>query len=164
MKKTQILLPLRPALSIVFLPALCQNGSRQEATRLLATDRKKMPIELDERDIRERFIRGSGPGGQAINKLSTNVELVHIPTSTRITCQLTRSRAQNRELARRQLSQRLEWLIKQNWSHVSAQQGTKPVSRELSPSVIQSNWDKARKRKQNKRKKQRRRASNESVD
>jgi len=125
---------------------------------------KKMPIELDERDIRERFIRGSGPGGQAINKLSTNVELVHIPTSTRITCQLTRSRAQNRELARRQLSQRLEWLIKQNWSHVSAQQGTKPVSRELSPSVIQSNWDKARKRKQNKRKKQRRRASNESVD
>ena len=90
-----------------------------------------MPIELDERDIRERFIRGSGPGGQAINKLSTNVELVHIPTSTRITCQLTRSRAQNRELARRQLSQRLEWLIKQNWSHVSAQQGTKPVSLSL---------------------------------
>ena len=73
-----------------------------------------MPIDLDERDIRERFIRGSGPGGQAINKLSTNVELVHIPTSTRITCQLTRSRAQNRVLARRQLSQRLEWLIKQN--------------------------------------------------
>ena len=44
-----------------------------------ATDgSKKRPIILDERDLQERFIRGSGPGGQAINKLSTNVELVHI--------------------------------------------------------------------------------------
>lgn len=110
-----------------------------------ATDgSKKRPIVLDERDLHERFIRGSGPGGQAINKLSTNVELVHIPTNTRITCQHTRSRQQNREIARRLMSQRLEWLIKQTW-HPRA-----------GVSVLQSRIDKIRQRKHNRRKKQKR--------
>ncbi|KOS13473.1 rf-1 domain-containing protein [Malassezia pachydermatis] len=120
---------------------------------------KKKPIELDESDLRERFIRGSGPGGQAINKLSTNVELTHLPTGTRITCQATRSRAQNREIARRQMSQRLEWLIKKAWAPSS----TKSTSRALAPSVVQSKWDKERKKKQNKRKKQKRRAHQEEA-
>lgn len=32
-------------------------------------------LSLDERDIHERFIRSSGPGGQNVNKVATAVEL-----------------------------------------------------------------------------------------
>ena len=119
---------------------------------------KKMPVTLNEADLAERFIRGSGPGGQAINKLSTNVELIHNPTGERVTCQATRSRAQNRDIARRLLSQRLEWLIKRDWAPAPGANRAN-ASRNLAPSVLQSRIDKERRRKANRKKKQKRRAS-----
>lgn len=71
----------------------------------------KEPLLLDSSDILESFIRGSGPGGQAINKLSTCVQLKHKPTGIVMRCQESRSRELNRELARRKLSQELERLV-----------------------------------------------------
>src|SRR3989339_1149179 len=58
--------------------------------------------------LREEFIRGSGAGGQKINKTNSCVQLTHTPSGIVIRCQHTRSREQNRFFARRILCERLE--------------------------------------------------------
>jgi protein subunit release factor B len=59
-------------------------------------------------DIEERFVRGSGPGGQKINKTSSTVWLRHRPTGIEVRCQAERSQAANRETAWRELCEKLE--------------------------------------------------------
>lgn len=76
------------------------------------TDSLKEPLLIPSSDLVETFIRGSGPGGQAINKLSTNVSLLHKPSGVRITCQESRSRDLNRLLARRKMSRMLDEMIR----------------------------------------------------
>ncbi|MDD5476117.1 MAG: peptide chain release factor-like protein [Syntrophales bacterium] len=61
-----------------------------------------------EEDLRETFVRASGPGGQKVNKTSSCVQLVHVPTGLAIKCQRERSQAMNRFLARRILLDRIE--------------------------------------------------------
>ncbi|KAF9069813.1 RF-1 domain-containing protein [Rhodocollybia butyracea] len=67
-----------------------------------ASSQRKIP-ELREEDIEESFVRGSGPGGQSVNKTENNVQLLHKPTGFRVSCQETRSLSTNRMLARRLL-------------------------------------------------------------
>ena len=68
---------------------------------------RKLP-ELDEKDLTETFIRGTGPGGQKVNKTSNRVCLVHEPTQLRVECQETRSLPQNRKIARKRLQEKLD--------------------------------------------------------
>lgn len=63
---------------------------------------------IEPTDLMEKFILGSGRGGQKINKTASCVYLKHIPTGIEIKCQKDRSRALNRFLARRELCDRLE--------------------------------------------------------
>ncbi|HMP90715.1 MAG TPA: peptide chain release factor-like protein [Kiritimatiellia bacterium] len=63
---------------------------------------------IREDDIEETFIRGSGSGGQKINKTSSCVQLLHKPTGIEVKCQRDRSQAMNRFLARRELCERME--------------------------------------------------------
>lgn len=65
---------------------------------------------IPESEIIENFLKGSGPGGQKINKTSSAVQLKHIPTGIVVKYQDTRSRALNRKTARRLLQDRLEEL------------------------------------------------------
>jgi protein subunit release factor B len=61
-----------------------------------------------ESDLRETFVRSSGPGGQKVNKTASCVHIVHIPSGLSVKCQQSRSQALNRFLARRLLLDRLE--------------------------------------------------------
>ncbi|KAJ6496527.1 RF-1 domain-containing protein [Mycena vitilis] len=64
--------------------------------------------ELREQDLEEAFVRGSGPGGQSVNKTENNVQLLHRPTGLRVSCHETRSLALNRRIARRLLLEKLD--------------------------------------------------------
>jgi peptide chain release factor len=75
---------------------------------------------VDVSDVEEKFIRGSGPGGQKINKTSSTVWLRHRPTGTEVRCQAERSQSANRERAWLELCDRLEAMRRA--SAASAQQ------------------------------------------
>jgi len=62
---------------------------------------------LREEDLQEQFILGSGSGGQKVNKTSSAVRLVHLPTGHCVKIQRSRSREENRWLARRALAERI---------------------------------------------------------
>jgi len=61
-------------------------------------------------DVEERFVRGSGAGGQKINKTSSTVVVRHRPTGVEVRCQRERSQAVNRLVAWTELADKLEWL------------------------------------------------------
>jgi len=63
---------------------------------------------IRESDLTEDFIRGSGAGGQKINKTSSVVTLQHRLSGTMVRCQESRSQALNRFIARRMLCDKLE--------------------------------------------------------
>jgi protein subunit release factor B len=76
-----------------------------------------LPTQIEERlralgvrvaDVEEKFVRGTGPGGQKINKTSSTVWLRHGPTGVDVRCQRERSQAVNREVAWAELCAKLE--------------------------------------------------------
>jgi protein subunit release factor B len=67
---------------------------------------------VKEEDFRETFVRASGSGGQKVNKTSSCVHLVHLPTGLSVKCQQERSQALNRFIARRLLLDRIERIKK----------------------------------------------------
>jgi len=69
---------------------------------------RMLELGVAENDFNESFIRASGPGGQKVNKSSSCVYLVHIPTGLFVKCQRERSQALNRFLARRLLMDKIE--------------------------------------------------------
>lgn len=70
-------------------------------------DYTKVP-QLDENDLMERFVAGSGPGGSAVNKNSNCVVLTHNPTGIVVKCHLSRSQDDNRKMARDMIINKLD--------------------------------------------------------
>jgi len=67
----------------------------------------EVEVELKSDDIHEEFTRASGAGGQHVQKNSTAVRLVHIPSGLVVEVQDERSQLQNRLRARQILVSRL---------------------------------------------------------
>lgn len=73
-------------------------------------DYSKVPT-LDENDLEEKFVRGSGPGGQATNKTNNAVSLKHKPTGIVVKCHETRSLLKNQQRAREIMITKLDNLL-----------------------------------------------------
>lgn len=71
-------------------------------------DSRMRSLGIHESDLLEKFVRGTGSGGQKINKTSNCVFLKHLPSGVCVKCQEDRSRELNRFLARRYLCEQLE--------------------------------------------------------
>jgi protein subunit release factor B len=73
---------------------------------------KMEALGIREEDIKESFVRSGGKGGQHVNKTSTCVYLMHIPTGIEVKCQEERSQALNRYRARVLLARKVEEAVR----------------------------------------------------
>ncbi len=88
----------------------------------LELENRMQSLGITEESLVEKFILGSGKGGQKINKTFSCVYLKHIPTGIEIKCQQERSQTLNRFMARRQLCDKIDTLLYQKASKEMAEQ------------------------------------------
>lgn len=68
-------------------------------------------LQINEVELIEKFILGSGKGGQKLHKTASTVYLKHPSSSLEIKCQDSRSREDNRYFARMRLCEKLQTLV-----------------------------------------------------
>ena len=100
LKKSLLLAPQR----LLQDPSSCLSAIRCKSTSI---NRDLVP-RLVEDELEERFTKGSGPGGQNVNKMSNAVFLKHLPTGLWVKCHQQRSLELNRKIARKLLITKLD--------------------------------------------------------
>ncbi|MCG8688728.1 MAG: peptide chain release factor-like protein [Desulfobacterales bacterium] len=76
--------------------------------KIAALENKMNRLGIKKGDIKEKFIKASGRGGQKVNKTSSAVFLTHIPTGINIKVGKHRSQHLNRFVALRSLVEKIE--------------------------------------------------------
>lgn len=84
-----------------------QSSTSNSSSSKKSIDYSRVPT-INEDDLEEKFVRGSGPGGQAVNKTSNCVVLRHIPTNIIVKSHMHRSASANRKEARKLLIAKLD--------------------------------------------------------
>ncbi|EAL85637.1 hypothetical protein KXW98_000047 [Aspergillus fumigatus] len=87
---------------------------RRSFTLASSLSAKQLPprLKIDDADLTVSYLKGTGPGGQKINKTNSAVQLIHKPTGIVVKSQATRSRSQNEKIARQILADKVEELLK----------------------------------------------------
>ena len=84
---------------------------RVRPEKILELKSRIASLGIDLKAVEERFARGSGKGGQKINKTSSCVMLKYPPLDIIVRCQRERERSLNRFLALRELVDRVEMAV-----------------------------------------------------
>lgn len=84
------------------------NESPVSQSKKDALTARMLSLGIRESALEEKFVLGTGKGGQKVNKTSSTVFLRHQASGLEVKCGQTRSREQNRFMARRELCDRLE--------------------------------------------------------
>jgi protein subunit release factor B len=129
---------------------------------MLSTDKKEAlekrmaSLGVFEDDLVEKFIRGTGSGGQKVNKTSSCVFLQHPSSHIEVKVQRERSREMNRFIAREELCSRLEEIAeKKKTARKQAREKVRRQKRKQGVRARARNVEK--KRKHGKKKENRRR-------
>lgn len=79
-----------------------------ETRKYKELEKRMHQLGVYEKDLRESFVRSSGPGGQNVNKTATCVVLHHVPSGIQVKCQEERSQRVNRHKARWIILEKIE--------------------------------------------------------
>ncbi len=85
-------------------------------------------LNINEASLVEKFILGSGSGGQKLHKTASTVYLKHLSSGIEVKCQESRSREDNRYFARERLCEKLHSILRDE--KTKAQQKIEKIKRQ----------------------------------